>query len=149
MSRDKTGVEVCDNNSLAPRAHATGDRCAIPNFVGTDEKWTAKSVQGIEALAFHFRYTWHHAHDLRFRGGQPRGDPTVRHREVMGHDRLAAARAGYCLKMGNLLRFHLIEGRARLRRIRPEAFVGLTHNPMHHSGLNELDHLHETSVVVR
>ena len=67
----------------------------------------------------------------------------------MGHLRLAADRAGDGLNMNNLLRLHLLEGSPRLGRIYPEAFVRRAHVAVHDSGLDELDHLHEPSVVVR
>ncbi len=125
MCRDKTGVEACDNDSLAPGAHAARHRRAIPDLVGTDEKRAAKSVQLVDPLALDRRHTGHHPDDLRFLGSQASGDTTVRHQEVMGHLRLTADRVGDGLDMNDLLHFYLLESSPRLRRVCLEVLSGI------------------------
>jgi hypothetical protein len=149
MRRDKTGVEICDNDALAPGAHASRHRSAIPDLVGPDEKRAAKSIKLIDPFALDRLYPGHHTDDLRFLGSQPSGDTTVRHHEVMGHLRRAADGAADGLDMHGLLHPCLLEANPRLRRICLEALSGAMLRSLEHSWLSELDHLNEPPVGVR
>src|ERR1044072_7277915 len=116
MRWDETGVEIRDTHALASGAHAARRGRAIPDFVGADKEWTAKSVQFVNPFALDRNHAWQHSDDLRFLGGQASGDTTVGHHEVMSHFRRAADGGGDCLDVSGLLRLHLLEGSLHLRR---------------------------------